>query len=235
MYVAITRKPENGCELQNAACGRSGIMMRLHVVSSAKHQRAHASEEDTGVGHGTAILKRLVRPWAASRRIVCADSYFASVEAAVELRRMGLGFVGVVKTATRGFPMNTLSRLEMAARGDHRTYVHMGEDGAVDMMAIVWVDRERRYFVSTTSSSAPGTPSERERIRQVGQRSERVVLTVPQPKTVELYYSCCAHIDRHNRCRQDDLRLEQKLGTHDWSLRVNLSVLGMCIVDSWLL
>lgn len=148
---------------------------------------------------------------------------------------MGLGFVGVVKTATRGFPMNTLSRLEMAARGDHQTYVHMGEDGAVDMMAIVWVDRERRFFVSTTSSSAPGTPSERERIRQVGQRSERVVLTVPQPKAVELYYSCCAHIDRHNRYRQDDLRLEQKLGTHDWSLRVNLSVLGMCIVDSWLL
>ena len=27
MYVAIDRKPENGCEIQNAACGRSGVMI----------------------------------------------------------------------------------------------------------------------------------------------------------------------------------------------------------------
>lgn len=27
-YVAIDRKPENGCEIQNAAIGRSGITIR---------------------------------------------------------------------------------------------------------------------------------------------------------------------------------------------------------------
>ena len=31
-YVAIDRKPENGCEIQNAACGRSGVMLRLKLV-----------------------------------------------------------------------------------------------------------------------------------------------------------------------------------------------------------
>ena len=41
-------------------------------------------------------------------------------------------------------------------------------------------------------------------------------------------------IDRHNRCRQVDLRLETTYGTHDWSMRLNLSILGMIIVDSWL-
>jgi len=60
-------------------------------------------------------------------------------------------------------------------------------------------------------------------------------VSVPQPEVAEIYYGCCAQIDRHNRCRQDDLRLEHKLGTHDWSQRVNLSLLGICIVDSWLL
>ena len=34
--------------------------------------------------------------------------------------------------------------------------------------------------------------------------------------------------------RQDDLMLERKLGTMDWSLRVNLSLFGMCVVDAWL-
>ncbi len=35
--------------------------------------------------------------------------------------------------------------------------------------------------------------------------------------------------------RQDDLMLERKLGTRDWSLRVNRSVFGMCVVDAWLM
>jgi hypothetical protein len=28
-YVAIDRKPKNGCEIQNVACGKTGIMMEL--------------------------------------------------------------------------------------------------------------------------------------------------------------------------------------------------------------
>jgi len=71
--------------------------------------------------------------------------------------------------------------------------------------------------------------------RQVGDHAARLVLTVPQPLVVETYYQCCAQIGRHNRCRQDDLRLEDELVTHDWSMRVNLSLLGMCVVDAWLL
>jgi hypothetical protein len=33
---------------------------------------------------------------------------------------------------------------------------------------------------------------------------------------------------------QDALILETKLGTMDWSMRVNTSILGMIIEDSWL-
>ena len=32
MYIAIDRKPENGCEVQNAACGVSGVMLQLLLV-----------------------------------------------------------------------------------------------------------------------------------------------------------------------------------------------------------
>jgi hypothetical protein len=61
---------------------------------------------------------------------------------------------------------------------------------------------------------------------------ERVNLQIPQPEAAELYYSVCGMIDWHNRCRQDDLQLEKKLGTLDWSMRVNTTLLGMCIVDT---
>ncbi len=34
---------------------------------------------------------------------------------------------------------------------------------------------------------------------------------------------------------QNDLNIEKKVGTHDWSFRVSMSLLDICIVDSWLL
>ena len=41
-------------------------------------------------------------------------------------------------------------------------------------------------------------------------------------------------IDRHNRHRQDALGIENKLVTQSWSMRVNLTILSMIVVDTWL-
>jgi len=167
--------------------------------------------------------------------VVCAESYFASVTAAQQLLGMGLRFIWVVKRATRSLPMGSLSAIPLEARGQHVSYTHSTADGLPDLMAVVRVDRERRYFIASTSSTLVGTPYNRLRLRQGDVTASRVALAVPQPLVAETYYGCCAQIDRHNRCRQDDLRLEHKLVTHDWSMRVNLSFLGMCVVDAWLL
>lgn len=43
-YVAIDRKPEDGCEIQNAADGYSGIMMNLKLVTSAENQEQHEQQ-----------------------------------------------------------------------------------------------------------------------------------------------------------------------------------------------
>jgi len=75
MYVFMDRKPENGSEIQNRACGRSGIMLRLSVVTSAEHQQATGTDNDDGLPHGASVLKRLVGPWAGTQRVVFADSY----------------------------------------------------------------------------------------------------------------------------------------------------------------
>jgi hypothetical protein len=111
----------------------------------------------------------------------------------------------------------------------------MTENAKIDMTAVMWLDRERGYFISTTSSVVEGAAYSRTRWRQGPAGPERVTFFVPQPRVDEVYYSACAQIDRHNRCRQDDLMLERKYVTHDWSMRVNLSLLGTCIVDAWLL
>jgi Transposase IS4 len=82
-YVAIDRKPENGCEVQNSACCRRGIMLNIRFVTTAEFEaRWTAAIENTELGHGTAILSGLVQPLAGTGRCICAVSYFASVEAA---------------------------------------------------------------------------------------------------------------------------------------------------------
>ena len=88
MYMAIDRKPENGCEIQNAACGSSGVMLRLKLVKTAEEEGANIEEGGDGLLHGTVVLKNLVMPWAMTNRIVCGDSYFASVGACRELKRI---------------------------------------------------------------------------------------------------------------------------------------------------
>lgn len=50
-YVAIDRKPENGCEIQNLADGESGIMLQLAVVKS-KRFRDRYETEDENMTHG---------------------------------------------------------------------------------------------------------------------------------------------------------------------------------------
>ena len=64
---------------------------------------------------------------------------------------------------------------------------------------------------------------------------ERVEFTIKQPRAAEIYYSTCGKIDQHNRRSHDTLKHEKKVETNDWSKRVNLSILGMIIVDSYLI
>lgn len=50
-YVAIDRKPENGCEIQNSACGESGVMLRLKLVKTAEAEDLSANEDEHGIPH----------------------------------------------------------------------------------------------------------------------------------------------------------------------------------------
>lgn len=133
------------------------------------------------------------------------------------------------------FPMASLSSLEVETRGAHHSMVHVDGAGRPRMMAVLWVDKDRRYFNVTTFIVLPGSPWARVRLCEKVGGAGRVPISVPQPEVSELHYGCCAQIDRNNRCRHYVHQLERKLRTHDWSMRVNITLLGICIMDAWLL
>jgi hypothetical protein len=68
----------------------SGVMLQLKVVKIADvpgSEEVQFGNNDESLLHGTNVQKHVVSPWFGSTRIVCANSYFASVGAAKELFR----------------------------------------------------------------------------------------------------------------------------------------------------
>ena len=113
--------------------------------------------------------------------------------------------------------------------------VHRENDAGPEIGAILWVDRERRYFIATVGTTLPGATIYRERWRRIDNESRKTVTETSIPEVAETYYSAASQIDRHNRCRQDDPKLEKKFLVKEWSQRVNTSLLASCVVDAWLL
>ena len=238
MYVVINRKPENGCEIQNAACGHSGVMIQLKVVKTTEEENTSAVTDGDSNNHGTNVLKFLVEPWVRTDHCVCANSYFASVNAVTVMRMMGLCFIGVVKTATKIFPMSYLSNLELVQHGDYKGLVARGTDGQPTMLSFRWMDQDCRYFVASASLLDSGILYFWTRWHQVSLEldalPENMELTIPQPKAMEVYYRTCGVIDQHNPHCQDNLKNKKKLKTKKWDMRVNLTIFSMIVVDTWL-
>ena len=51
MHVEMDRKTENGVEIQNSECGRSGIMMRISIVKYAKNEEEQKYDREN-LPHG---------------------------------------------------------------------------------------------------------------------------------------------------------------------------------------
>ena len=104
--------------------------------------------------------------------------------------------------------------------------------------AFVWMDRNRQYFIFTEVSMDKGRPYTctgwRQENSDPNADPNMVEITIPHTITEELYYSTCGNIDRQNRCRQESLDIEKKLGTKYWSKRFNISVFVINVDDGWL-
>ena len=89
-------------------------------------------------------------PWANTDRIFCADSHFASLPAAEELRNHGIRLICVIKTSTRKFTMAYLSTIYFQNRGDMSGFLDRPVDRTNPVLgAFFWMDRNRRYLIFT--------------------------------------------------------------------------------------
>ena len=168
-YVVIDGKPDAGIEIQTSACAKSGLMLQLKVMRSQTEtaKRNFVRHVPTEENAGTTAVKELTQPWHRSNRVAVGDSAFASVATAMEMKKVGMGFVGCVKNAHKGFPKEYLSKVQLGGRGDYFGMMAMKEN--VELLAFTWCDRDRRSFIASAGSLAKANQQERFRYCRSGQ------------------------------------------------------------------
>ena len=123
-------------------------------------------------------------------------------------------FIGVIKTATRKFPVAYLSNIELQNWGDISVLL--------TRPVFFGMYRNRRYFIFTGGLMEKGRPYTcmwwRQEDPTHNAEPNMVELTIPQPIKAEIYYRTCGQIDRKNRFRQESLDIKKS-----WVLNIGWS------------
>lgn len=90
--------------LQNACDSSSSIMLALEMTESKEAMVGKKYNDQ--MSHGAAITLRLceIMGIQGTRRTIYGDSFFSSLDTAIQLSANGLHFSGIVKTAHAGYP-----------------------------------------------------------------------------------------------------------------------------------
>jgi Transposase IS4 len=214
-------------------------MMALHLVKGPVDKELELDDEANESLHRCKIMLHLLCTWPSTRwQIVCADSYFASSSAAMQLYLKHFRFIGVVKTATRQYPKAYLSVIEMPNRRAVSALIRSTD--SPELLVFVYCDRDWHYFISTCSNIAGGDPIQHVWLQQLepietNEELQHKFITHNCLQAAQLYYLACGKIDQHNRCRQSGLATEKKIRVWSWDKQVNISIFSMIVVDSFLL
>ena len=165
------------------------------------------------------------------KRCVFADSWFASVETALAVRKeLGLEFTGPIKTAHKYFPIEPLRwTLTEMARGDH---VVLKCNEEANLWAIGWHDHHYKCYVTTHGTTNPGKPADKR--RQDKETNVNFAINFPRPEILAKYNQEMGSVDRHNFYRQGILKLHSTWKTKRWQTRIQLEILALTLVDTFL-
>jgi hypothetical protein len=227
----IARKPENvAIEVRDVACGESEICIFLEI-QEGKEAMATKDFCAPDMPAGTAFCLRATESWKGTGRLVLGDSAFASVTTAVQLRKRGLHFTGIVKTASRMFPKKWCQDVPMDHRGDTRTAT--AEVDGEKLIAHAWNEpgkgkKPRKSLISTCGTTLSVDPVKRIRWEKDPETGDMFAYTktIPQTAIGFQYFRFAGAINRFNRNRQDGFRLERNIEVKEWSKRMLMSLLG---------
>lgn len=132
-------------------------------------------------------------------------------------------FTGMVKTATKGFPMQELRQRCPEARGMHVFATTTGFDNT-NIIAMAWQDKKCHTFIGSCGTTLGGEDARKRRYDQNGRRFHKFV---KRPQLVEEYHNGSGAIDAHNHARQGGIQVEKVWKSKYWHNRIYGSLIGI--------
>ena len=188
-------------------------------------------------------MQDLVMPWMHSDRVAYGNSHFASVPAARMMMRYGMGFIGVVKSASRQYPIPYLSQVELNNRGDRKGMVKRGgQTNSEPKMMAFCLDGSTETIFHCNMFFACG----REPLQTSAMEAAWGCIFRWTCQSATCWFSGSSTKSGRgllqNMCYNWLPQSSStgyagdwsKLVTQNWSMRVNLTVFSMIVVDSWL-
>ena len=101
-----------------------------------------------------------------------------------------------------------------------------------EMWAVGWHDHHYKCYLTTQGTDLPGKPAPKK--RQDFDTNINYKINIPRPEIIAKYQQEMGWVDRHNRYRQGILGLHSIWKTKRWQTRIQLELLGITLVDSFL-
>ena len=232
----IPWKPQGvGAEMKSLCCGVTGIIMKLEGKDRQAAKPYYAE-----YGEGTAIITIHTALFWVLACCTCRQCLFLC-ENTGALKSHGLRFMGIVKTATKGFPKHLLTLWAAGELEDMKPNSIMVITFCLKQQlsvqgSIMHMDGPTRNLSSSYQTVAPQTQgsqaftSPRRRHRREVVNGEPVTVSyekhVKRPHMSELLFEHFNAIDVHDHLRQGSLAMEREWCTHSRWHRMFGTILG---------
>lgn len=250
--VHIPDKPlEDGILLRVMAEGDMKIHLKLEIQESKEKMDTRQFQERRLSGqtdplymeqqkrgeiykYHTAVTLRMALSYFHSHRAVVADSLFSSYATAVALFTHGMRLIGMVKSATRAYPMKFLNEWKESR------FESEGPQGSVGSCTVL--TSPVQYSSKRCEIAAIGYISHLQSLRtlvattgstDIEEDSFAARQHIAIPNIAHTYQKYCGVVDQLNQLRQGELRIEATWHTQKWTTRLFSSVLAMCLVDAY--
>ena len=177
--------------------------------------------------------------------VFVADSWFGSVKAAEAMKTLrrdadgkpsGHKFIGAVKTSHKNFPKKDLEETMQEFPSESHLVLECQAPSGVTLLAVGYKYNARKVlcFVATkdAGTTKPGNPYVAKFPDPHGNVMTRDVI---RPSIISTYFESGNKIDRHNHARQYWLKLEKHWVAQDPWFRICTTIVGMTVIDAWLL
>jgi hypothetical protein len=144
-------------------------------------------------------------------------------------------FMGIVKTARKQFPKAKPSEWVQNNR-TRGSFTAMSTTTPPVLHAAVWNDAKPKFLISTRGTTIPADPVVRTRVvLDEDGNINKNEYQVPRPLMIKEFFDAFNAVDTNDQYRQGILRIEENWRTHRWDMRTFSTVLGVIVVNSYLL